>query len=129
MVIDPVGGASFRKSYRVLSPLGRLFMFGVSSFAPGEKRSLLAAVRGFLAMPAFRPVPLMNENRGVFGVNMGHLWERAPELRKMLLEILALVEQGTLDPLVDRAFPFAQAGEAHAYIQGHKNFGKVVLTP
>jgi synaptic vesicle membrane protein VAT-1 len=41
-----VGGNSFRKSYRSLAPLGRLFMFGVSSFAPGERRRLSAALKG-----------------------------------------------------------------------------------
>jgi synaptic vesicle membrane protein VAT-1 len=129
VVIDAVGGKSFGKSYRSLAPMGRLFMFGVSSFAPGQKLSLIAAARGFLSMKTFRPVPLMNENRGVFGINMGHLWDHAAELRAMIEEILALVEKGVLDPLVDRTFPFAQAGDAHAYLQDHKNFGKVLLTP
>lgn len=128
VVLDAVGGRSFAKSYQSLAPLGRLFMFGVSSFAPGQKRSLLAALRGFFALPRFAPVPLMNENRGVFGVNMGHLWDRADELRDMLEQILALVAAGTLDPMVDKTFPFERAGEAHAYLQERKNFGKVLLS-
>ncbi len=129
MVIDAVGGASFGKSYRSLAPLGRLFLFGASSFAPGEKRSLWAAAKGFLALPTFKPIPLMNENRGVFGVNLGHLWDRADQLREMLREILALVEAGKLDPHVDKTFPFDQAADAHTYLQQRKNFGKVLLTP
>jgi NADPH:quinone reductase-like Zn-dependent oxidoreductase len=129
LVVDAVGGASFRKSYRSLAPMGRLFMFGVSSFAPGEKLSPIAALRGLLAMPSFRPVPMMNDNRGVFGVNMGHLWELAGELRAMLVEILALAEQGVITPVVDRTFPFAEAAAAHRYLQEHKNFGKVLLVP
>jgi NADPH:quinone reductase-like Zn-dependent oxidoreductase len=129
MVIDAVGGKSFAKSYRSLSPLGRLFMFGASSFAPGEKRSLLAAARGFFGLPTFRPIPMMNDNRGVFGVNMGHLWDRADQLKRMLEEIIALVAQGKLDPIVDKTFPFEKAGDAHSFLQQRKNFGKVLLTP
>jgi NADPH:quinone reductase-like Zn-dependent oxidoreductase len=44
-------------------------------------------------------------------------------------EIVGLVADGTFDPVVDRAFPFARAGDAHAYIQDRGNFGKVLLTP
>jgi NADPH:quinone reductase-like Zn-dependent oxidoreductase len=129
VVLDAVGGESFAKSYRCLASLGRLFLFGISSFAPGQKRSLAAALLGFLRLPAFKPVSLMNENRGVFGVNMGHLWDRGDELGAMLREILDLCAAGTLDPVVDRTFPFAEAAAAHAYIQERRNFGKVVLVP
>jgi NADPH:quinone reductase-like Zn-dependent oxidoreductase len=129
LVIDAVGGKSFGKSYRSLAPLGRLFMFGASTMAVGEKRSVLAAVRGLLQMGSFRPVPLMNENKGVFGVNMGHLWDHTEELQSMLGEMRGLVEKGVLDPVVDRTFGFDKAGEAHAYLQAHKNFGKVLLVP
>jgi NADPH:quinone reductase-like Zn-dependent oxidoreductase len=129
IALDAVGGESFRKSYRALAPLGRLYVFGASALAPGKKRSLLSAARGLLAMPAFRPIPMMNSNRGVHGVNLGHLWKQAALLREMLGEIVALVADGTFDPVVDRTFPFAQAGDAHAYIQEHRNFGKVLLTP
>ncbi len=129
LVIDAVGGASFRKSYRCLAPLGRLFLFGASSMATGERRSIVAALRGLLSMPSFRAIPLMNANKGVFGVNMGHLWDEAGKLRAMLLQILALCESGHVTPVVDRVLPFHEAGDAHAYLQAHRNFGKVLLTP
>lgn len=129
VVLDAVGGDSFARSYRCLAPLGRLFMFGVSSFAPGTRRSVVAALLGLARLPRFKPIPLMNENRGVFGVNLGHLWAQQAQLGAMLGEILALCGAGKLDPVVDRAFPFAEAAAAHAYIQERRNFGKVLLTP
>ena len=36
---------------------------------------------------------------------------------------------GTLQAVVDRSFPFDQAGEPTDYIQDRRNFGKVVLVP
>lgn len=129
VVVDAVGGESFAKSYRCLAAMGRLFMFGVSSFAPGKKRQLATALLGLLRMPKFKPVALMNENRGVFGVNMGHLWDRGDELAAMMRAIVDLCAAGTLDPVVDRTFPFAEAAAAHAYLQDRRNFGKVLLTP
>jgi NADPH:quinone reductase-like Zn-dependent oxidoreductase len=129
IVLDAVGGESLRKSYRSLAPLGRLFMFGVSSIAPGERRSWLAAARGLVRTPFFHPVRLMNDNRGVFGVNVGHLWREGPRLRAMLVELLALVKDGTLSPVVDRTFPLDEAPAAHRYLQERRNFGKVLLVP
>jgi len=129
IVLDALGGANFSKSYRLLAPMGRLCMFGVSSMAPGTTRSLVAAVSGLVRMPRFRPVPLMDANRGVFGVNLGHLWDDVDKLTVMLAAIMERVEAGDLKPVVDRSFSFDEAGEAHAYIQARKNFGKIVLTP
>ncbi len=129
IALDAVGGESFKKSYRSLASLGRLFVFGVSSFAPGTSKSMVAALTGLWKMPSFKPLALMNRNRGVFGVNLGHLWDRGPELRSMLAEMLALFADGTFVPVVDRSFGFDEAGAAHRYIQERKNFGKVLLEP
>jgi len=129
IALDPIGGASFAKSFRCLASLGRLYMYGVSSLAPGKKRSIPAALLGLLRMPRFKPVDMMNDNRSVAGVNMGHLWNRAADLRAMLAEIYARVAAADFAPVVDRAFPFEQAALAHHHIQDRKNFGKVVLTP
>lgn len=129
VVLDAVGGKSFGKSYRVLRSLGRLFMFGGSAFAPGEKKNPLTLVRTFVGLPKFKPFDMMSANKGVFGVNLGHLWDRTAELQSMLKDILALVADGTFDPVVDQVFPFTEAGKAHERVKGRHNFGKVVLVP
>jgi NADPH:quinone reductase-like Zn-dependent oxidoreductase len=129
VALDAVGGRSFMKSYRCLGPLGRLFLFGVSSFAPGTRRSIPSALKGLASMPRFKPIALMNDNRGVFGINVGHLWDRGALLARMLGDILRLAGEGVFDPVVDRTFPFDRAGEAHAYLQSRQSFGKVLLVP
>ncbi len=129
IVLDAVGGASFAKSYRSLASLGRLFVFGASSLAPGTKRSIPAALAGFLRMPSFKPLNLMSQNRGVFGVNVGHLWDRGEEMTAMLGEIVDLFAAGVFKPVVDQTFNFADAAAGHRYIQERRNFGKVILIP
>ena len=128
IVLDAVGGASFKKSYRCLAPMGRLFLFGASSVVGGEKRQITTALKSLVQMPRFSSLKLMDENRGVLGVNIGHLWDRADRINLMLQEIMQLLDDGTFTPLIDATFPLAQANEAHRYIQDRKNFGKVVLT-
>jgi len=114
IVLDAVGGASFKKSYRSLNSLGRLFMFGASSIATGKKRSIIAAVKGMMAMPRFGPIGLMNDNKGVMGFNLGHLWNRMDLSVQHLQRIVELVADGTFTPRVDRSFSFDKAGDAHS---------------
>jgi NADPH:quinone reductase-like Zn-dependent oxidoreductase len=129
IALDAVGGASFKKSYKSLADLGRLFIFGASSLAPGTKRSWISALSGLSKMGSFKPLQLMSHNKGVYGVNLGHLWNHGDELAAMLGEILDLFADGIFTPVVNRSFPFSEAAAAHQYIQDRKNFGKVVLTP
>lgn len=129
IVLDALGGEALAKSYRCLAPLGRLFTFGGSGFAPKGTRNPLHMLKALLATPSFKPFSLMNRNRGVFGVNLGHLWGEAETLRTVLGDIMALVRDKQLDPIVDKAFRFDQAADAHRFIQERKNFGKVLLVP
>jgi NADPH:quinone reductase-like Zn-dependent oxidoreductase len=129
IVIDAVGGKSFRKSYRSLAPMGRLFCFGASSAARGTRLNPLALLRTLVGMPFFHPLPLMDSNRGVFGTNMGHLWEEMGRLQCDMDQILACVREGHFRPVVDRMFSFDEAPSAHRYMQERRNFGKVLLRP
>ncbi|MGE3959080.1 MAG: medium chain dehydrogenase/reductase family protein [Vicinamibacterales bacterium] len=128
VVLDSLGGRSFAASYRMLAPLGRLVIYGVSSIAPGQKRSVLQAIRTVLTMPSFKPLSLMNRNRGVFGLNMGHLWDERDRLAASMELVLREVEAGRIVPVVSATFPLEQTADAHRYLQARANIGKVVLT-
>lgn len=129
VVLDPQGGNSFRRSYRCLAPLGRLFMFGMAGSVQGERLNPLALLRELVTTPWFHPLSLLNNNRGVFGTNMGRLFEEFERLSPDMEEIVRLLGEGTLAPVVDRIFPFSEAAAAHQYLQDRKNFGKVLLQP
>jgi NADPH:quinone reductase-like Zn-dependent oxidoreductase len=131
LAIDAVGGDSFRKSYRSLSPTGRLGMFGMSAAATGKRRSVLGLLGAALRTPwfSFTPLRLMDANKGVFGVNVGHLWNETDRVAGWMEALLEQYSGGALRPVVDCSFPFAEAAAAHHYIQDRKNFGKVLLTP
>jgi NADPH:quinone reductase-like Zn-dependent oxidoreductase len=127
--LDALGGRSFRQSYALLAPMGRLFMFGISSFAPGRRRSVVSALRGVFGMPRFGAITLMQDNRGVFGVNLGRLWQETTALGDAMEAILEHADAGGLDPVVDGAVPMAEAARAHERLQSRASFGKVVLVP
>ncbi len=129
LILDPAGGKHWPKNYRLLSPSGRLIYFGVSSMALGKRRSLLDTLRMLVWLPFYTPFKLMNDNKAVMGVNLGHLWEQTGMLRDWMGQIIAWYDEALFRPHVDTAFPFAQAAEAHHYIQDRRNTGKVLLLP
>jgi NADPH:quinone reductase-like Zn-dependent oxidoreductase len=126
VVLDATG--AFRKSYRVLAPLGRLVCFGISRAASGLAPSRLGALLSLLSLPWFHPIRLMNDNKAVIGVNLGHLWDRIDLLRSEMLALLADCQAGRIKPVVGKTFPLTAAAAAHRYIQERQNVGKVVLT-
>ena len=129
LVIDPIGGSHWRKSYAALRHTGRLGMFGVSTASANGLKGKLKLIKAAVQMPRFHPRGLLNKNRGVFGLNLGHMWHEPEKVATWMKTILDGVSEGWVRPHVDKAFPFAQIGDAHSYMEARKNIGKVVLVP
>lgn len=129
LVIDPIGGAHWKKSYAALRHTGRLGMFGVSAASANGLKGKLKLIKVAAQMPRFHPLGLLNKNRGVFGLNLGHMWHEPEKVATWMKVLLDGISEGWVRPFVDKAFPFAQAGDAHSYLEARKNIGKVVLVP
>jgi NADPH:quinone reductase-like Zn-dependent oxidoreductase len=134
LVIDALGPTSFRKDYRLLRPGGRLVMYGLSEGTKAGKRNLPAMLKSLVSMPTatmpwWKSLLVMNENKGVFGLNMLKWWDAEGSLDRALEPLMADLESGRLNPVVAEAFPFEQAGDAHRFIAERRNVGKVVLFP
>ena len=129
LVTDPIGGAHWKKSYAALRATGRLGMFGISTVSANGLAGKLNMLKAAIQTPRFHPFALLNKNRGVFGLNLGHMWHEPEKVAVWMRDILGGVEDGWVNPYVDRAFSFDEAGEAHRYLEERKNIGKVVLVP
>ncbi|MBM0257151.1 medium chain dehydrogenase/reductase family protein [Micromonospora sp. 4G55] len=129
VVLDALGGRDWRKGYGLLRPTGRLIAFGFANMSVGERRNLLRIITQAISVPRFTPLGMMEKNRAVAGVNVGHLWGEIDMLRENLLTLLQLYREGKIRPTIDRAFPFAEAADAHLRIQERRNIGKVILIP
>jgi len=133
VVMDAIGPTSFKRSYASLRQGGRLIMFGLSEVQTGDKRDLPAVLKGLARMPLatfpwWKSLSMMNENKGVYGLNMLSWWDREG-LDRLLPPLQKGLESGALVPVVAESFPFDQAPDAHRYLAEAKNVGKVVLVP
>ena len=131
LILDAVGGELWKKGYRVLAPTGRLGMFGISAAASGKERSIFGMIGMLANIPwfQFNPLSLMNANKGVFGVNLGHMWGEIERMREWGDRLLELWRQGVVKPRIAQSFRFDEAAKAHHFIQDRRNVGKVLLVP
>lgn len=134
LIIDPTGPTSFRKDYRLLRQGGRLVMYGLSENSKEGKRSIPLTLKSLAAMPAatmpwWKSLLVMNENKGVLGLNMLKWWDAEGNLDRVVEPLMSDLEAGRLTPVVAKAFPFERAGDAHKFIAERRNVGKVVLFP
>jgi NADPH:quinone reductase-like Zn-dependent oxidoreductase len=105
VVVEHIGGETFERSLQTLTRLGVLVTIGSHDTHWGRLD--------------LRHV--YSKNLRVVGTNLGSL----PEFRTLL----AHVADGRLRPVVDRAFPLAEARAAVQYVLDRRNKGKVLLLP
>jgi NADPH:quinone reductase-like Zn-dependent oxidoreductase len=128
LACDAIGGASFRQSWSLLRPGGRLVLYGATSVMSGESRNPLKALGMLARMPIFHPVPMMRRSKSVIGLNMLALWDTHGSLDEWMDPLRRWVEEGRLRPVVAEAFPVERAADAHRFVHERKNVGKVVIS-
>ena len=116
VVVDPVGGDRFTDSLRSLAPLGRLLVIG---FTGGS-------------IPEVKVNRLLLGNLDVVGVGWGAWWTGAGgagSVRRQWDELVPLLEDGRLDPVVGSVRSLDEVAVALADIDERRATGKVLLTP
>jgi NADPH:quinone reductase-like Zn-dependent oxidoreductase len=130
VVLDAIGGASFKRSYDLLRPGGRLVAFGASSVVSGEKRNLIkAAPQALRMLRGFNLLEQMSASKAVIGLNMLTLWDDRGTLDEWIEPLREMMDDGSLKPIVSDEVPFDRAADAHRIITERRNVGKVVLVP
>lgn len=127
LILNPLGGRDWSRSYGVLRPGGRMVIYGWSNLVSGTGRNYLHVVKELVGLKRFSALELMNDNRGVLGVHLGHLWEEQELLREVATALLELFAKGLIAPRIDRVFPLNEGAAAHRYLQSRKSMGKVLF--
>ncbi len=113
VILDMVGGSYLGRNVDLLAIEGRLV--------------IIATIGGVKAELNLGPV--MAKRVKVTG---SMLRSRPVEFKRQVRDQLRprvwpLIEQGKVRPIIDRVFPWTAAAEAHAYMEGGKHMGKIVL--
>jgi NADPH:quinone reductase-like Zn-dependent oxidoreductase len=127
IVMDAIGGKSFRTSYDLLRPGGRLVAFGASSVSSGSRRNLITAVRMLRGMPRFKMLKQMQDSKSVIGLNLLTEWRERGSIEYWAKPLRELLDDGTIKPVVADTFDFDHTGDAHEMLTHRRNVGKVVL--
>jgi NADPH:quinone reductase len=113
VILDMVGGAYTPKNLACLKPLGRNVLIAAQGGAKAEI-DLMRLMRDRLILTGSTLRPRSADEKARLAV--------AVEAR-----VWPWVETGKIKPIVDKIFPLAEAGAAHAYVESGSHLGNVVL--
>ncbi len=126
IVLECIGGEIFKDSFDLLSPNGRIMIYGGAQFMSHSSRpNYLKLLYQYLTRPKIDPLSLSDTNRSVMGFNLIYLWDKPEEMERMLTNILGL---NLKTPYVGSTFPFEKLTNGLKLFQSGKTIGKVVVT-
>ena len=114
VVLEMTGGPVFDQSLAALAPLGRLAIFGMASRTPP---SPIDAGR------------LMGRSAAVIGFWLVHVVQRPALLAAAVTDLLTMIADGSLRPVVGATYPLERAADAHRALLDRSSVGKLVLDP
>jgi NADPH:quinone reductase-like Zn-dependent oxidoreductase len=127
LIINSRGGESLLRHRQSLNPLGRMVCLGASHMVGQGQLSYMTVLHQFLSMKKISTIDLMNENRGVFGLNVLKLFERPEVLSGSLHRVCDLFEEGKIQVALDRLFLPQEAEAAWEHLGTGKSQGKVLI--
>ena len=113
LVLNSLPGEYITRSLSILAAYGRFVEIGKTDIYQNKPLGLF---------------PFRN-NLSYFALDLERVCRERPELlRALLLELMAMFQQGSLKPLPHNIFPVEDAANAFRYMARRKNIGKVVLS-
>jgi putative PIG3 family NAD(P)H quinone oxidoreductase len=113
VIVDMVGGDYISRNLDLLAVEGRLVQIAFLKHPKAEiDFSVMMRKRAWITGSTLRPRTPAEKGR-IASALYAHVWP--------------LLEAGTVRPVIDRVFPFAQAAEAHRLMEAGSHIGKIVL--
>ncbi|HLF19955.1 MAG TPA: zinc-binding dehydrogenase [Bacteroidota bacterium] len=127
VVMDSVGGMVFRKSWKLLAPLGRYILYGFAAVTGKRTINRIKALKEIVATPVIYPPNIVSKNVGLFGFNLYFLFDKVEYLKKSARQLMKWYDEKVIKPVIGARFSFDRIAEAQAYLQSRRSFGKVVV--
>ena len=114
IVLEMTGGTVFDQSLAALAPLGRLAVFGMAGRTPPQP--IVAGA-------------LMARSTAVIGFWLVHVMQKPNLMTMAVTDLLTLIAEGSLRPVIGGSYALAEAGDAHRALLSRGSIGKLVLEP
>ncbi len=114
IVLEMTGGPVFDASLAALAPFGRLVTYGMAGRVPPKPVDARA---------------LVARSRAVIGFWLAHCMTKPSMLSGPMAELLTMVADGRLKPILGGEYTLADAGRAHEDLRARRTTGKLVLDP
>ncbi|MDB5880832.1 MAG: hypothetical protein JWP43_710 [Ramlibacter sp.] len=116
LVLDPVGGPNFSRNFDYAAPLGLVVNYGLLE-GRADPSYAQAMQRRFGDSLGFRFFSM-------------HVFDKLPERRRAaMVELLPLLAQGKIRPVIFDRIPLQEARRAHALFDTGEVMGKLLLKP
>jgi NADPH2:quinone reductase len=113
VILDFIGSAYLTDNLNALATRGRLVLIGLMGGAKAEvDLGVILGKRLHVVGTTLRARPLE---------------EKLAVTQAFARQVVPLLEQGSVRPIIDRVFDLKDAAEAHRYMETNANFGKIVL--
>jgi NADPH:quinone reductase-like Zn-dependent oxidoreductase len=122
VVLNSLGPAELEKSLRILKPGGQLISISGPPTAEFAREQKLSWGLGWIMRLLSSGIRRKARRQGV---DYRFVFMRASGAQ--LQKITALVESGTITPVIDRTFPLEATAEALSYVERGRAKGKVVI--
>lgn len=113
IILEMVGGEMIGKNLDCLASFGRMVVYGAAS---GERGTLI-------------PAQLMRKCQSVVGFFLTEILNHPALYASSLKELLAMISEGKLTPIIGGRFPLEDAAKVHDLLEGRQTTGKLVLIP
>jgi NADPH2:quinone reductase len=114
IVLEMTGGNVFDGALSALAPFGRLAAYGMAGRVPPK--------------PIQAP-SLMGTSRAVIGFWLAHCMARPQMMDAAMNDLLPMVADGTLKPVVGGRYPLSDVRKAHKDLLARRSTGKLVVDP
>ncbi|MDQ2797350.1 MAG: NADPH:quinone oxidoreductase family protein [Actinomycetota bacterium] len=114
VVLEMTGGPVFDQSLAALAPLGRLAVFGMAGRTPATNVD---------------PSRLMARSTAVIGFWLMHVVQRPYLLAEAVTDLMRLIADGSIRPVVGDTYPLERAVDAHRALLDRSSVGKLIIDP
>lgn len=126
VVLELVGGDVYRKSLRLLAPLGRIVVAGFASLDL-KLWNPASWWRTWRDVPRADIRRMAERSHGMLATHIGYLLAERALLAAVWRDLTGFVRTHGIRPIIGATFPFGEMARAHERMESRRNVGKIVV--